>query len=80
MLIDRDFDKETERGGIDNQFEIKWDNKVKKWTQILEAWSSNGQQKNLPIKDDNHIKFFKWEKRLCWAIIKFKFNSLPYKI
>jgi hypothetical protein len=37
MLIDRDFDKETERGGIDNQFEIKWDNKVKKWTQILEA-------------------------------------------
>ncbi len=62
MLIDTDFDKETGWDGIDNQFEIKWDNNIKNWTKNLEVWSYNGQQKNLQIENNNQNEFFKMKK------------------
>jgi hypothetical protein len=57
MLIDSDFNNRTGFDRIDNQFEIRWDNNTGIWSSALEAWSPNGEDRNIDFKN-NYTGFF----------------------
>ena len=59
MLIDADFDRRTGFDGIDYKFEIKWQNSSRTWNNRLEAWSPNGDQRTIDLKN-NYSGFYEY--------------------
>jgi hypothetical protein len=77
MLIDADFSKESGYDGIDNQFEISWNNQTKTWSKILEEWSPNGSQRTLNVQP-NYTGFF--EKQKDYVVLPVDLASLNYPV
>jgi hypothetical protein len=59
MYIDADFDETTGWGGIEYKVETSWDNQTKKWSQVVEKWSRNGDELVLQNITIPHTQFSK---------------------
>jgi hypothetical protein len=75
ILIDADFNRRTGFDGIDYQHEIRWDNDSGTWTRTLEAWSPNGAQRTIDLKN-NHTGFFEHEKE--HVTLSLNLNEIGY--